>query len=567
METTQNKIVILGIHDGHNAGAALVVDGKVIAAINEERLNNEKNFSGVPKLAIKKVFEISGISPRDVTLITIASLLRLDNPVKVEKNTVHLLAEIFSPWFHQKWLSHSAVALFHLFRKKEELINQLEMLGMYGKPIQFIEHHIVHAACAFYQRPWSEKTLIFTLDGMGDSISATVSIGSQFNMKRIAETSYYDSIGNNLYSEITAYLGMKRWEHEYKVMGLAPYGKSTGIIDDLRNVVRINPGNPLEFENISGHYLKKMQKVYQKMLRGKRFDNIAAATQEYFQELVVNWVKNAIKETKIHKIVCAGGSFLNVKTNKLIRELPEVESFFVYPAAEDGGAPVGVALEGYYRYCEKNKLTAKKTIIDSLYYGHQYTEEEITDFISSKKLKKKPRKVSAKEVSSYLKNGKVIARFAGRDEFGPRALGNRSILADPRNLSIIRKINVAIKQRDFWMPFAPAILEGDQPKYVKKSRFSPYMIEAFDTTEQAKDIIAGLHPFDLTTRPQTVNEWNPGLESILKEFKKITGVGGLLNTSFNIHGYPLCGTLQTAYWTFTHSGLDGLLLENWLIEK
>lgn len=559
-------VIILGIHDGHNAGAGLIRDGEVLAAINEERLNNIKNFSGVPALAIKKVFEIAKISPQDVGLITVASLLRLDDPVKVEGNKLHLLAEYIAPLMHQKWFIKSSVYLFHQFRKIRGIIDVLEKLGIADKKIHFIEHHLSHAACAYYQRPWDDKTLILTLDGMGDGLSATVSIGSHFDIKRIAATSFYDSIGNNLYSEITAYLGMKRWEHEYKIMGLAPYGKPDGIIDTLKKVVRINPKEPLEFENISGYYLKKMQDFYQKALAGQRFDNIAAATQKLFEELIIQWVKNAIKETKLHKVVCAGGSFLNVKLNKLIRNLDEVEEVFFYPAAEDGGTAIGAAMEGYYRYCQKNQIPAKKVNISHIYYGQQFSDDEIKEFIKLRRLHA-AKKVSSQDTAKLLAQGKVIARFSGRDEWGPRALGNRSIMADPRNMQVIRKINFAIKQRDFWMPFAPAVLEEDQKRYFKGSRFAPYMVEAFDSKKEAEEIIAGLHPYDLTGRPQTVNHWNPGWQAIIRSFKKITGVGGILNTSFNLHGYPLVGSLETALWTFKNSELDGLLLEDWLIEK
>ncbi|MDD5415755.1 MAG: carbamoyltransferase C-terminal domain-containing protein [Candidatus Daviesbacteria bacterium] len=562
-----SSVIVLGIHDGHNSGAALIRDGEVLAAINEERFNNIKNYSGAPVLAIKKVFEISKIKPSEVDLITIASFLRLDDPVKVEGNKLHLLAEYLAPLMHQKWFIKNSIAILHKFRRISEVKKVLDDLGIGNKKISFIEHHLAHAACAFYQRSWDGKTLILTLDGMGDGLSATVNIGSGFNIKRIAETSFYDSLGNNLYSEITAYLGMKRWEHEYKIMGLAPYGKPDKVLDVLRKGIRINPQQPLEFENISGYYLKKMQTFYQKALTGYRFDNIAAATQKLFEDLVVQWVKNAIKQTKLNKIVCAGGSFLNVKLNKLIRELNEVDEVFFYPAAEDGGSAVGAALEGYYRFCQQNKISAKKIQISDIYYGQSFSDEQITEFIKSKRLKNVARKVSPAKIAKLLTQGKIIARFSGRDEWGPRALGNRSIMADPRDMRVIRKINFAIKQRDFWMPFAPAVLEEDQGRYFKKSRFAPYMIEAFDTTDEAQEIIAGLHPYDLTGRPQTVNNWNPCWQAIIREFKKLTSVGGIVNTSFNLHGYPLVGNLEQALWTFRNSRLDGLLLGDWLIEK
>ncbi len=560
-------IYVLGIHDGHNAGAALIGDGKVLAAINEERLNNIKNYAGFPALSIKKVFEIANVLPKDISLVAVGCLIRMGDPLKVENNPVHILQEYIAPYFHQKWFIKNYVKLFHLFRNKQNLYSLLQEIGLSGVKIIFIEHHQTHAACAFYQRPWDGKTLILTLDGMGDGLSSTVSIGQGYKIKRIAETGFYDSLSNNLYSEITGFLGMKRWEHEYKLMGLAPYGKSEYVIDSLRGIIRLNPQRPLEFENISGRYLKKLQPLYQKLLSCQRFDNIAAGVQQLFEELVIQWVKNAIKETKIHKVVCAGGAFLNVKANKLLRELLEVEQIFFYPGADDGGTPVGAAMEGYYRLCEDQNINPKKSEISDLYYGQSFTDDQILQFLKRKKLLNKSRKVSNKEIAKLLTEGKIIARFAGRDEWGPRALGNRSIMADPRSLSVVRKINMAIKQRDFWMPFCPSILEEDQSRYLKNARFAPYMIEAFDTKPKAEEIIAGLHPFDLTARPQTVNSWNPNWQEIIRGFKELTGVGGILNTSFNLHGSPVVGSPEIAYFTLQNSQLDGLLLEDWIIEK
>lgn len=568
---SKGSVIILGIHDGHNAGAALVVDGRVIAAISEERLNNQKNYAHAPTLAVRKVFEIAHIAPRDITEIAIASRIRVVDPVRLDGNTnyylIHRLTEYLAPILHDPWFVKPTVSLLHLFRDCRDTYRVLEDLGVRGKPIQFVDHHLAHAACAYYLRQWEDKTLVLTLDGMGDGVSATVNIGQENKINCIAQTSYYDSIGNNLYSAITQYLGMKRCEHEYKLMGLAPYGKPDGIIDELRELLRINPENPLEFENICGKHLRGMQQLYGRIFSGKRFDNIAAATQVFFEELLEAWVKNAISQTRIHKLAVSGGSFLNVKANMRIRQLDEVDDVFFDPAAEDGGSAVGAALEAYFRYCETHHIQALRTSLGHLYLGEEFDDDHICTFLKSKRLWRKAKQVHAKDIAKLLAEGKIIARFAGRDEWGPRALGNRSIMADPRNASVMRRINMAIKQRDFWMPFAPSILSEYQSMYVKKSRFAPYMIEAFDTTQQARDIIAAIHPYDLTARPQTVNDWNPLWQETIREFYKRTGVAGILNTSFNLHGYPLCGSPQIAYWTFRNSGLDGLILGNWLIGK
>ena len=559
-------MLVLGINDGHNSGAALIEDGRVAAAISEERLKNIKNYSGVPGLTIKKVFDISGLLPQDVDVIAIVSLNRTYAPLKETPLRVRIF-EKTSPFVHRHTFSKLYVRILHKFRSMKELSKILEELDLIEKETVFIEHHQCHAACAYYQRPFDDDAIVLTLDGAGDGLSSTVSVGEGFNIRRIASSTYYDSPGNAMYSEVTAYLGLKRWEHEYKVMGMAPYGRPELCIDKIRELVRVNPKRPLEFQNTSGACNTQVQKKLRKLLAGERFDNIAAAAQKHFEDIVIEWTKNANRETGIHNIVCSGGSFLNVKANKLIRELEEVGKAFFYPVADDGGTAVGAALQAYYDCCERDGIKPERHELEDLYYGAEYSDDAIKKIIDEKGMKAEYIDDIDAEIAGLISKGKIIARFRSRDEWGPRALGNRSILADPRDLKVIRKLNFAIKMRDFWMPFAPAILESRMSEYIVDGRPAWYMIEAFDTTPEADEIAAGLHPYDRTARPQTVNDWNPDYRKVLEEFEKITGVGGLLNTSFNIHGYPIVGTPETAIWTFENSGLDGVALGNYLISR
>jgi len=561
------NVTVLGIHDGHGAGAALVRDGEVVAAIQEERLTNIKNFSGVPALAIPEVFRIAGVDPSEVNVIAIGCLVRVTAPIKEEETWRVRLFKKAAPLLRSHTVTNLLISSFHRFRRMDDLKAIFEQLGIGDKEIVFVEHHTSHAACAYYQRLWEDETLVLTLDGAGDGISATVNVGRGFGMERIASTTYYDSPGNNLYSEITGYLGLKRWEHEYKVMGMAPYGRPEYCMDQMRRIVRINPQRPLEFQNTIGAYSTEVQRKLQRLLAGQRFDNIAAACQQYFEELVTQWVRNAIRATGLHKIACAGGMFLNVKANKLIREMPEVEEAFFYPAADDGGTPVGAALEAYYRYCEREGIEPRRVPLADLYYGREWSDEEIEEVLCESGWRDRAEQVEDIEdvIADLVTRGKIIARFHGRDEWGPRALGNRSIIADPRDLRIIRRINFAIKHRDFWMPFAPSILEESMDAYLVEARPARYMIEAFDTTRRAEEIAAGLHPFDRTARPQTVNGWEPGWKRIVEKFQERTGVGGILNTSFNLHGYPIVGSPQVALWTLENSALDGLAIGNWLV--
>ena len=564
----KKETIVLGIHDGHNAGAALVKNGKVLAAVSEERFLNIKNFSGVPELAIKEVFTIANIEPVAVDVIAIASLLRTHAPF-VEKSIIPKLYQQIIPYIHTHSFSEFYVHFFHRFRKMDELYKLFSKLGIEKKEVMFIEHHLAHAASAYYQRPWDDETLLLTLDGSGDGLSSTVNIGNNFKIKRIASSVSYNSIGNNLYSEITGYLGMKRWEHEYKVMGMAPYGKAEYCINEMRRIIRINPKKPLEFENTIGAYTTNVQKKLVKNLKGNRFDNISAACQQHFESLVTQWIKNAIKQTGLNKIACSGGMFLNVRANKLIREIDNVDDVFFHPVCNDEGTPLGAALEAYYRFCEKEGIKPQKHELNDLYYGREFSNDYMENIIKEKGWMKKCEYIDniEEEVGRLISKGKIFSIFNNREEFGPRALGNRSIIADPRDLKVISKLNFAIKQRDFWMPFASSILEERAHDYLINPGPARYMVEAFDTTGEADDIIAGLHPFDKTVRPQVVNHWNENWRKLIEEFQNITGVGGILNTSFNLHGYPIVGSPEIALDTLDKSGLDGLAIGNWLILK
>ncbi|HLI47007.1 MAG TPA: carbamoyltransferase C-terminal domain-containing protein [Geobacterales bacterium] len=565
-----NNITVLGINDGHDCGAALIRNGKILAAVQEERLSNIKHHSGTPKLAIREVYKIAGIDPKETNAIAIVSLNRVYSPLEEYPLKVRIF-EKASRFFHGKSFAKLYVSILHKFRPIKELMEIFSELGIEDKEVRFVEHHLAHASCAYRTSPWGydKPVLVMTSDGAGDGVSATVNIAEKGEITRIAWSTFYNSLGNAFYSEITRYLGMKPWDHEYKVMGLAPYGKPELCLEKMKKIIRINPKNKLEFENTFGSYLKSMQPKLRKLLAYERFDNIAAACQLYFEMLVCEWVENAIKKTGISHVAFAGGNFLNVKANKRILELESVEDAFFYPACGDDGTPVGAALQAYYEICKEEGIKPEFHPLEDLYYGPSYDDEEIREVLKKEGMLEKAEKYSDINgvVGEMLTKGKIVARFDGRVEWGPRALGNRSILADARDFRVIRKLNSAIKQRDFWMPFAPTILEERIDEYLIDARPARYMILAFDTTEKRDEIIAAIHPQDFTARPQTLNDWNEGYRKILKEFENITGVGGILNTSFNLHGYPIVGTPELAIWTLKNSGLEYLAIGSYLVRK
>jgi carbamoyltransferase len=558
-------MIILGINDGHDSGACLLQDGRVVLHSSEERRVNVKNHAGIPEQSITAIFRRSGIDPRDVDLVTLSSQIRTTVPTRGHK-PIYAVLNLLSSLGRSEMGTRFGRWLLTRLRKRQDLLRCLAEHGLGDKPLLPFDHHQCHAATAYYHRPWSEPATVLTLDGAGDGLCATVNAGRGLELDRVAWTPKYHSPAGWMYSAITAHLGLKPYEHEYKVMGMAPYGQPEHCADVLRTAFRVEG---LKFRNCTGHIAGGMQRYLARKLAGQRFDNVAAACQLVFEEMMLEWVKNAVAATGLRRVAAAGGAFLNVKANKLIRELPEVEALYVYPASDDGGTPVGAAILGYIHSCNQRGATARLDLPKDMYLGLEFTDAEMEAAALASGLPHRRMADPAQELATMLAEGKIIARFAGREEVGPRALGNRSILADPRDLRVIRKLNFAIKQRDFWMPFAASVLEEDAPRYIRNpTPWAYYMIEAFDTTpEGAASLVAGTHPYDQTIRPQLVNGFGPGYRDIIRAFKERTGVGGILNTSFNLHGYPIVGTPEVAIDTLKRSDLDAVALGPILVEK
>lgn len=565
---------ILGIQDGHNAGAALLHDGKIISAISEERISRLKNDPGYPRKAIEKVLEITNTAPKDIDIIALATKFLYPREFYLGWD-----------WYNRDYKDQIKDEIAQ-FQKKAYFAKRLqerkktitEHLGVASKKIAVIEHHASHAAAAYFGSPWAlkEKVLVLTADGSGDGICATVSIGEKGKITRLATTPSDASLGK-IYSRVTYLLGMRPWEHEYKVMGLAPYADEKGtqkVFAVLSELIGLSKDG-LAFQcktklstNYCYPYLREKLERY-------RFDWIAGGAQRLTEELMVKWVANAIKKTGIRKLACGGGVFMNVKTNKRILELDEVQELFVFPSCGDESLSIGAAYQAYSDYWLKRKKLPKKEALGQIYLGPEFSHENIKKALAKEKLGR-GYNVEQKEnindaVSRLLAKGAIVARLAGGMEWGARSLGNRSILMDPRNRAGVKELNAAIKQRDFWMPFAPTILYERRNDYLvnpKKAR-APYMILAFQTTKRGgEDLAAALHPYDLTARPQILEKYmNPDYYDLIQRFETITGVGALLNTSFNLHGEPVVHTPEDALSTFKRSGLRFLAMGNYLIRK
>ena len=326
---------VLGIHYGHDSGAAIVQNGKIIAAINEERLRNIKHYLGTPSLSIKEVLKISKLDPSQIDVIAITGIMDISK--SADDSEFPIYAQLYFNWnsiTSRPKTASSFVSYNHRFRKIDEIKRLLNESNIASKEIVFVEHHLAHAASAYYLSPWKldEDVLLFTADAAGDGLSSTVStaVNGEINRIKNSESTYYNSLGYCFYGEITSYLGMREDDHEYKVMGLAPYGKSEYCIEQIKKIIDIDDSNPLRFKNKFNSFKPHFQTKLQKLLQGQRFDNIAAATQEGFESLTTRWIKNGIKETGIQKIACSGGCFMNVKANKKILSLPEVEDAFFF---------------------------------------------------------------------------------------------------------------------------------------------------------------------------------------------------------------------------------------------
>ena len=588
---------ILGIYYGHNATVCLLKDGKLVAAASEERFNGIKNYSGFPSKAIDYVLKEGKIKGKDVDLVTVPRNFGtpIHSMVEVKRGNYLKFLIILSlgiGYVRKLWgnivLRFPELMpigrFFYLFSaytvgwytNNKELDFLTRYLGISRKKGRSFDHHLSHAASAYFASPFNNiKALVLTLDGEGDSFSASVNIFDKDKVRTISRTKRESSLGL-LYAGLTVFMGMKPSEHEYKIMGLAPYAKGSDIqkvYDSINKLITVNK-DKLIFE--SKFNTVDTEKFLHEKIQRVRFDVLAAVFQKLTEEKIVEWIRACIKTTGIHTLVLAGGVFMNVKANQRILKLAEVKELFIIPSSGDESSIIGSSYLGFIDlYKKKTSDYPYIPPIKDIYLGPDITNEEIEKCLKMgdvyKKYNVKRIKDVGKTIAKLLAEGNIVARACGRMEFGARALGNRSILADPRNIETIKEINDLIKGRDFWMPFAPSILDYRLKDYVKNSGKyeANYMMMAYDTTDKAKsDLKASMHQADYTVRPHVVRkDFNQKYYNLIKEFEKLTGVGGILNTSFNLHGYPIVLGAKEALFVFKNSGLKYLALNDFLISK
>lgn len=583
----------IGFMHGHNSSASLMINDRIIAAISEERFTRKKNSTDFPINSINYLIKEYGLNKKKIKFTHPSFIIPFSDQSEIKKynNFVEKKSSIlkklkdeliFNFLFRSNKLREIIKFLYHKKNTKKNnetyIKNQKKIISkkiaINENQIELVDHHMMHvytAAHGFIDRKdLNKEYLVMSLDGEGDGLCATIYKFSKGNLKLLSSTIAGNSLAG-FYGAITKFLGMKINEHEYKVMGIAAYHQSSKYINNIirkfEELFYINKN--LQFVSRGG--LNYFLWFLNKHFSNERFDNISAAAQIMVERKAIEWVVKAIKKYKISNICLTGGFFMNIKVNKLINELPEVKKLVVCPSSGDESVPIGAAYYGNEKFNLRFKDTKK---INNLYLGKKIDTENLNKVIKKFKLKKKVFK-SYKDLNKYcaklLKKDEIIARVCGRMEFGARALGNRSVLANPSNINSLHNINKKIKKRDFWMPFACSVLDKFQNLYLKdyKQTGLEYMSISCGTTELGqKKLISAIHPFDKSARPQIVKKTeNEEYYDLINSYYKITGTGALLNTSFNIHGEPVVMTVDDALKSFVNCGLNYIIIENNLITK
>jgi carbamoyltransferase len=599
------KKAILGISAYyHDSAAALLVDGKIVAAAQEERFTRKKHDSSFPIHACRYVLEEAGIAYKDLGAVAF-----YDKPfLKFERllETYHA----FAPSGFLSFLAAMPVWIKEKLFMRRMLGEQLAELGEGKVPIYYPEHHLSHAASAFYPSPFPEAAIV-TVDGVGEWATTTIGRGCGKDIEILKELQFPHSVGL-LYSAFTYYTGFAVNSGEYKLMGLAPYGnpdsqrteefkkKITTDLVDIRKDGSVVL-NMDYFEYATGLKMVNEQKWEQLFGLPRRkpeseisqeYMDMALAIQQVTEEIVLRLACTARQLTGCKYLVLAGGVALNCVANGKILRAGIFEDLWIQPAAGDAGGAVGAAYAVWHIH-EGNErhVSGHGDATSGTYLGPEFSDKEVRRALERCNAKARHYddfQSLASDVASKLKDGNVIGWFQGRMEFGPRALGDRSILGDARNPEMQKKLNLKIKYREGFRPFAPSVLEEDIAEYFDLDRPSPYMLLVAPIREDKKiplpegynhkplyerlyflrsDLPAITH-IDYSARVQSVSrETNPRYWELIHEFKKQTGYGVIVNTSFNVRGEPIVCTPDDAYRCFMRTEMDFLVVGNYVLDK
>ena len=558
---------VLGIWDGHDSGAAIIEDNQIVVALNEERLTRRKLEVRFPYHAVRECLQYLHLRPPDIKHVAVSTsdvsktLARLFPFTKEEyylirrrKKAPGLMSDLKkkAKYTLTEWGPNT------ITRRLSELSlrRSLDGMGFNQYQVYLIDHHLCHAASAAFCSGLDE-CLVITIDGIGDALSGTLSTFAQGKLSRIAAISGRHSIGI-FFEHVTNLMNMRELEDEGKVMALANYAYP---IPDEHNPL-------LDFVQVEGLEVKcaystlKMYEELKKILWRYPSEQFAYMAQRTLEVKIVELVSNALAATGHKRVALAGGVFSNIKVNMLIRRIPGVEACFVFPHMGDGGLALGAALSANY---ELNGVSSYR--LNDVFLGVDYTEEQLQTALAGSGFQYSYSEVIEEDAAELIAQGSIVFWFQGRMEYGPRALGNRSILALPNSRRIRDVLNLRLKMRVWYQPFCPSMLEEDAPYYLEDyDTPNRFMTMGYMVRDDKRDGVEGVISVDGSCRPQMVDGTTSPYGKLLVKLKELAGRGIVLNTSFNIHGEPLVCSPLDALDTLTRTRNDYLVMGNYLVK-
>lgn len=559
---------ILGIGGySHDSSAALVVDGALVAAVDEERLTRVKHQGGVPHKAVAYCLEAAGLSSDDIDHIGcyMRPGLRIGRRLPYRLTQV-FRSPVYSAGFMAYELAHNALYVHG-------------MRGLRGRKtrLHFMEHHPAHAASAFLVSPF-ERAALLTIDYIGEYAVTWTGIGEGTKIRCLRRVHYPNSLGV-FYSAITDYLGFLRASDEYKVMGLASYGEPE-YYEDFRRLIRVRPDGwyDIDLSWAAWHYLpgsrcgyfskKFVDRFGPPRKKGeaieRRHQNIAASAQRILEEAVLSLAKRLQADTRLKHLCMAGGVALNCSMNGRLRRETPFEDIYVQPAAGDDGIAIGAAFQLHHQ------ITGAPRAFEMTHalWGPEYGNAEIERFLEMAKLPYECPADVEERTAELLAAGKIVGWFQGRMEFGPRALGARSILADPTRGDMKDLLNRYVKHREDFRPFAPSVLEERAGEYFSGCSRSPFMLFVYPVAAEKRAAVPAITHIDGTARVQTVlRAAQPRYYRMIEAFERRRGAPMVLNTSFNVMGEPIVCTPADAVRCFYSTGIDALVMGDYVLEK
>ncbi len=594
---------ILGIHYGHDANAAIIEDGKVLFAISEERINRKKFYWGFPFQSIAWCLKHTDLAPQQIDHVALVNLNAqqdtLGNTLPNFYERLNRRVPQFASVLNLPLIIFDNLVQGNLRRSiaRSMLFETLKDLGFPKHKVRFVDHHLAHAAGAFFLSGFRDS-LVVTSDGKGDLVSHRTYLARDNYFEYLHESPDFNSIGL-FYSCITEYLGFKVLRHEGKITGLAAYGdpKKTAHIpppvslsangmstqNNLIPEARFNDvywGYRQFYEEDPQLFYKILttksavlfeyaryatNQLFKKSFSGLEKEHVAAFAQKHLEDVLVKLVHQQVKRYNTNRVAMSGGTFGNVRLNQKIAELPEVDEVYIQPAMGDGGLGVGSAVWMYWDLSEK----WEHEFLEQVYLGPEYSDDQIFKAIQAVGLPHLKLDDIEGEVGKALKNNKIVGRFHGQMEWGPRALGNRSILASPQDATINETLNHRLNRTEF-MPFAPIILEDHAADYFvgyASEQLAPrFMTVTYEVAPPKRNLIPAVVHVDGTARPQVVRESeNPSLHRILSAYLKQSGLPVLINTSFNMHEEPIVCTPQDAIRAYQAGAIDILAIGNYWV--